>query len=170
MAIINQWLCMGGLETRVLVFYLFIYFSFLLSFFLFRASPAAHGRSQAKGRIGAVAASLCHSLQPHRTFNPLSHNGNSKASHYITSTYLLSFSAGGYDSKMFNKHCSEKYECVMEHNSCARNTVGQTNEMSDIGVKKGLLWGPRSMGSSYSKTLNSPVVFCFCFWLLIQHM
>ena len=33
-----------------------------LSFFLllFRAAPVAYGSSQAKGRIGAAAASLCH--------------------------------------------------------------------------------------------------------------
>ena len=33
----------------------------LLSFFLFRATPIAYGSSQARGRIGAVAASLRHS-------------------------------------------------------------------------------------------------------------
>ena len=37
--------------------YLFIY-SFIL---LFRATPAAYGESQARGQIGAIAASLCHS-------------------------------------------------------------------------------------------------------------
>ena len=31
------------------------------SFFVFRAAPAAYGGSQARGRIGATAASLCHS-------------------------------------------------------------------------------------------------------------
>ena len=31
------------------------------SFFFFRASPTAHGRSQARGRIGATAAGLHHS-------------------------------------------------------------------------------------------------------------
>ena len=30
-------------------------------FFLFRATPAAYGDSQARGQIGAVAAGLCHS-------------------------------------------------------------------------------------------------------------
>ena len=34
---------------------------FFLSFFFFRAAPAAHGGSQARGRIGAAAASLHHS-------------------------------------------------------------------------------------------------------------
>ena len=29
--------------------------------FLFRAAPAAHGSSQARGRIRATAANLCHS-------------------------------------------------------------------------------------------------------------
>ena len=37
----------------------FIYFLFVFVFS--RAAPAAHGGSQAKGRIGAVAASLHHS-------------------------------------------------------------------------------------------------------------
>ena len=40
-------------------------FIFILPFFfflnLFRAIPMAYGGSQARGRIGAVAASLCHS-------------------------------------------------------------------------------------------------------------
>ena len=30
------------------------------SFLLFRATPAAYGSSQARGRIGAIAAGLCH--------------------------------------------------------------------------------------------------------------
>ena len=39
-----------------------MYFSlFFLLFFFFRATPTAYGSSQAKGRIGAVAASLHHS-------------------------------------------------------------------------------------------------------------
>ena len=40
-------------------FFLFIYF--FGSFVFFRAAPAAYGGSQARGRIGAVAASLRHS-------------------------------------------------------------------------------------------------------------
>ena len=36
-------------------------FILFLFFGLFRASPAAHGGSQARGLIGAVAASLCQS-------------------------------------------------------------------------------------------------------------
>ena len=34
---------------------------FLRTFFLFRATPTAHGASQARGQIGAVAAGLHHS-------------------------------------------------------------------------------------------------------------
>ena len=37
-----------------------LFLSFSLSFF-FRAAPAAHGGSQARGQIGATAASLHHS-------------------------------------------------------------------------------------------------------------
>ena len=33
-------------------------------FFLFRAAHMAYGSSQARGRIGAAAASLCHSIEP----------------------------------------------------------------------------------------------------------
>ena len=33
----------------------------LTFFFFFRAAPAAYGGSQAKGRVGATAAGLCHS-------------------------------------------------------------------------------------------------------------
>ena len=38
-----------------------IFFFFVLFFFLFRAAPLAYGGSQARGRIGPAAASLCHS-------------------------------------------------------------------------------------------------------------
>ena len=37
------------------------FFSFFFFFFLFRAAPTAYGGSQARGPIGAIAASLCHS-------------------------------------------------------------------------------------------------------------
>ena len=37
---------------------IFFFFNFL---FLFRAEPAAHGRSHARGQIGAAAAGLHHS-------------------------------------------------------------------------------------------------------------
>ena len=45
---------------------------FLFVFCLFRAVPTAYGGSQAKGQIGAAAASLPHSSQHHRILNPLS--------------------------------------------------------------------------------------------------
>ena len=35
--------------------------TFFLSFFLFRAAPVAYRGSQARGRVGAIAASLHHS-------------------------------------------------------------------------------------------------------------
>ena len=38
----------------------YFYFYFIITIFLlFRAVPAAYGGSQARGRIGAVAAGLC---------------------------------------------------------------------------------------------------------------
>ena len=43
--------------TRIQFIYLFIYL------FIFRASPVAYGGSQARGLIGAVAASLCQEPQ-----------------------------------------------------------------------------------------------------------
>ena len=46
---------------------LFFFFFFFSSLFL-RASPVSHGGSQARGRIGGVAAGLCHSnarYEPH---------------------------------------------------------------------------------------------------------
>ena len=46
------------LHLFLLLYYLFILF---FVFYLFRASPAAYGSSQARGRIGAAAASLHHS-------------------------------------------------------------------------------------------------------------
>ena len=45
-----------------------MFFSYrLFFFFLFSATPMAHGGSQARGRIGAVAASLHHSLSNARS-------------------------------------------------------------------------------------------------------
>ena len=44
-------------DLRVHKIYLFIY----LFICLFKAIPAAHGGSQARGTIGVVAAGLCHS-------------------------------------------------------------------------------------------------------------
>ena len=43
-------------EERVL-FYFILFFVFCL----FRATPAAYGGSQARGRVEAIAAGLCHS-------------------------------------------------------------------------------------------------------------
>ena len=40
------------------IMYVCIYLNF---FFLLRVAPAAHGGSQARGPIGAIAAGLCHS-------------------------------------------------------------------------------------------------------------
>ena len=40
---------------------LFFFFFFFFFFGLFKATPAAQGGSQARGRIGAVAAGLHHS-------------------------------------------------------------------------------------------------------------
>ena len=39
----------------------FLQHCFFFSFFVFRAAPVGYGRSQARGRIGAAASSLCHS-------------------------------------------------------------------------------------------------------------
>ena len=47
----------------------FFFFSFS---FLFRAPPTAHGGSQARGWVGAIAADLQHSSQQRQTHNPLS--------------------------------------------------------------------------------------------------
>ena len=47
-----------------------------LFFLLFRAAPAAHGGSQAMGRIGATAAGLCHSPSNEGSLNPLSEAGD----------------------------------------------------------------------------------------------
>ena len=44
-------------------------------FFSFRATPEAHGSFQARGQIGAVAASLHHRSQQHQIPNPLSEAG-----------------------------------------------------------------------------------------------
>ena len=43
-----------------------------LYFFFFRAAPSSYGDSQARGRIGAVAAGLHHSSQLSQILNPLS--------------------------------------------------------------------------------------------------
>ena len=48
---------------------LFIYYLFIYLFLSFRAAPEAYGSSHARGQIGSVAVSLCHSSQ---ILNPLS--------------------------------------------------------------------------------------------------
>ena len=50
-------------------------FLFFFCLFFFSAPPAAYGGSQARGRIGAVAPSLCHSysnvgLEPYLRLTP----------------------------------------------------------------------------------------------------
>ena len=52
-------------------------FSFLFYFFIFRAAPGAHGGSQARGPMGAVAASL-------RTPQPQQHQIRAKPATYTT--------------------------------------------------------------------------------------
>ena len=47
----------GGFLLLFLVFFLFVFLFFVFS----RATPAAYGGSQARGLIGAIAASLCQS-------------------------------------------------------------------------------------------------------------
>ena len=44
----------------IIIRWYFIFLSFIF-FWLFKATPATNGGSQARGLIGAVAASLCHS-------------------------------------------------------------------------------------------------------------
>ena len=60
----------GGEDAWMLVrincFFVFLFF------FLFRATPAAYGSSQARGRIGAAAAGLRHSCSNARSELPLS--------------------------------------------------------------------------------------------------
>ena len=53
--------CDGMLDIVILFYFicLFIYLSFV--FCPYRAAPTAYGGSQARGLIGAVAASLCQS-------------------------------------------------------------------------------------------------------------
>ena len=43
-----------------------------LFLFVFRATPVAYGSSQARGRIGAAAASLCHSHSSVGSIRPMS--------------------------------------------------------------------------------------------------
>ena len=53
------------------VFFFVFVFVFVFSFFLFRAELAAYGGSQARGLIGAIADSLCHSHSNSRSKPPL---------------------------------------------------------------------------------------------------
>ena len=48
--LVSLWSCLPSPQKTTFFF-----------FCLFRATPTAHGGSQARGRIGAVATSLCHS-------------------------------------------------------------------------------------------------------------
>ena len=84
-----------GEEGEISNFFYFLSFFFLV-FCLFRATHSAYGGSQARGRIGAVAAGLCHSntrAEPHhssrqrRILNPLSKIGIEPA----TSWFLVGF-------------------------------------------------------------------------------
>ena len=61
-------------------------------FLLFKATPAAYGSSQARGRIGATAAGLCHSSWQCQILNPLS-----KARY---GTYIL------MDTSQISFHCT----------------------------------------------------------------
>ena len=56
-----------------------------ISFFLFRAAPVAYGSSQARGRIGGVAAGLHHSSWQHQVLNPLSDARDRNCDHMDTS-------------------------------------------------------------------------------------
>ena len=47
--------------ATVFFYFLFYYYYYYFVFCLFRAAPEAHEGSQARGLIGAVAASLCQS-------------------------------------------------------------------------------------------------------------
>ena len=68
---------MGSSFIFILFYYLFIYLFIFFGLFAFsRAAPEAYGGSQARSRIGAVAAGLCYShsnmeselrLQPYTT-------------------------------------------------------------------------------------------------------
>ena len=55
----------GGIEYAGRVFtilgFLFLFY-FIYLFLLLRVAPVAYGSSQARGRTGAIAAGLCHSL------------------------------------------------------------------------------------------------------------
>ena len=56
---LNSFQRMGLLS--LLLFFFFFFFFFFVFFFFFRVVPAAYGGYQARGPVGAVAASLYHS-------------------------------------------------------------------------------------------------------------
>ena len=45
----------------ILFYFILFYLFYFILFYLFRAAPVAYVGSQARGLIGATAASLCHS-------------------------------------------------------------------------------------------------------------
>ena len=68
------WILEGIRDLETLVLFLFLFFlpslhlgfvclalGYFVCLFAFRAAPVTHGGSQARGQIGAAAASLCHS-------------------------------------------------------------------------------------------------------------
>ena len=61
-----------------------LFFFFFFSFFLFfRAAPEAFGSSQTRGRIGAVAASQCHSRSNTRSKQHLPPSLQLMATHWV---------------------------------------------------------------------------------------
>ena len=65
--------CIRGKEWGTWGLYIILYEEF---FFFIRATPAAYAGSQARGQIGAAAASLHHSSQQLWILNPLSEASN----------------------------------------------------------------------------------------------
>ena len=57
------WDTFAPLLQNLITTFLFFVVVVVVVFCLFRAAPTAHGGSQARGPIGATAASLCHSHQ-----------------------------------------------------------------------------------------------------------
>ena len=73
-------------QNKTTLWLSFFFFFFLL---LFRASPTTYGGSQARGLIGAVAASLCHSLSNTGSLNHSARPGIKYASSRIQSDPFL---------------------------------------------------------------------------------
>ena len=70
-------------QFQSLTFY-FIFLNLFIYFLLFRATLEAHGSSQARGRIGATAAGLCHSHSHNNTgsephLRPITAHGNARS-------------------------------------------------------------------------------------------